>query len=247
MIHHQVVIVGGGEAGLAVAARLLANCPGVDVAIIEPCGQHEFKRMWMLVGDGVLKPEESRRDKATLIPEGAHWIQESVATFAPDCSSLTTSDGVNIAYKFLVVAPGILLNWHHIPGLREAIGHGGVCSIHAFDTIASTWECIRSLNEGVALFTQPFGPIKCPYGSQEICYLAEEHFRRVGVRSKTQVILASGADDLFAVREYREVLENLATERGVETRMGIELIEVGSATKEAIFRDNRSGAESGIR
>ncbi len=75
MIHHQVVIVGGGEAGLAVAARLLANCPGVDVAIIEPCRQHDFKRMWMLVGGGALKPEESRRQakgvtRANRIPAG---------------------------------------------------------------------------------------------------------------------------------------------------------------------------------
>jgi sulfide:quinone oxidoreductase len=247
MIHHQVVIVGGGEAGLAVAARLLANCPGVDVAIIEPCGHHDFKRMWMLVGGGLLKPGELRRDKATLIPEGAHWIREAVASFAPDCCSLTTCDGVTITYKFLVVAPGIQLNWHHIPGLRESIGQGGVCSVYSPDTVASTWEFIRTLSEGVALFTQPSGPIKCPYGSQEICYLAEEHFRTVGVRDKTHVILASGADDLFPLREYREVLENVAAERGVETRMGIELVEVRPSTKEAIFRDTRSGAESVIR
>lgn len=247
MIHHQVVIVGGGEAGLAVAARLLADCPGMDVAVIEPSDQHDFKRMWMLVGGGLLKPEESRREKAALIPEGVHWIRESVATFAPESSSLTTRDGQTISYKFLVVAPGIQLNWHQILGLRESIGRGGVCSVYSFDAVVSTWDFIRTLSEGVALFTQPFGPIKCPYGSQEICYLAEEHFRRAGVRDKTRVILASGADDLFPVPEYREVLENLATERGVEMRMGIELVEVRSATKEAIFQDTHSGAEQVIR
>lgn len=247
MIHHQVVIVGGGEAGLAVAARLLHDCPGLDLAIIEPSGQHDFKRMWMLVGGGVLQAGESRRDKATLIPEGARWVQESVTSFDPERSSLTTSDGETIAYKFLVVAPGIQLNWEHVRGLRESIGMGGVCSVYSFDTIASTWDFIRTLNEGVALFTQPFGPIKCPYGSQEICYLAEEHFRQSGVRDKMRVILASGADELFPVPEYRELLVNLAAERGVETRMGIELVEVRAATKEAIFRDTRSGAESVIR
>lgn len=246
MIHHQVVIVGGGEAGLAVAARLLAVCPGVDVAIIEPSDQHDFKRMWMLVGGGVIKPEDSRRDKATLMPEGTHWIQRSVVSFAPDRNSLITCDGETITYKFLVVAPGVQLNWHQVQGLRESIGRGGVCSVYSLDSVVSTWDFIRTLNEGVALFTQPFGPIKCPYGSQEICYLAEEHFRRMGVRDKTQVILASGADNLFPVREYCEVLENLAAERGVETRMGVELVEVRSATKEAIFRDSRSGVESVI-
>ncbi len=34
--HHQVVVVGGGSAGLTVAARLRRALGGVDIAIVEP-------------------------------------------------------------------------------------------------------------------------------------------------------------------------------------------------------------------
>lgn len=245
-MHHQVVIVGGGEAGLLVAGRLLRESPGLDVAIIEPSGHHDFQRMWLMVGSGVLRPDEARRDKGLLMPKAATWIKNSVCAFDPQGSSLRIDSGANVTYDFLIVAPGLQTNWHLIPGLRESLGRDGVCSVYSHEAVATTWEFIRGFRGGVALFTQPFAPIKSPYGSNEICFLAEEHFRESGVRDQTQVIFASAAYGLFPIRQHREVLEAIMAERLIETRLGVELIEVRGATKDAIFRDNRSGQESVI-
>lgn len=247
VIHHQVVVVGAGEAGLLVAGKLLRESPGLDVAIIDPSGHQDFQRMWLLVGSGVFRPEQARRDKGPLIPEGATWIQDSVYAFDPHASSVQLESGETVTYDFLVVAAGMRTNWHQIRGLRESIGRDGVCSVYSQESVGTTWECISNFRGGVALFTQPFSPIKSPYGSKEFCFLAEEHFRSSGVRDRSQVIFASGGLGLCPIREYREVLEAIVAERQIETRMGIELIEVRGATKEAIFRDTRSGEETAIR
>ena len=37
---HRVVILGGGAGGVSVAARLLREKPGLEVAIIEPSEEH---------------------------------------------------------------------------------------------------------------------------------------------------------------------------------------------------------------
>lgn len=56
--HHKVVIVGGGTAGIAVAARLRRKKID-DIVIIEPSDQHFYQPLWTLVGaDG---PRRSRR------------------------------------------------------------------------------------------------------------------------------------------------------------------------------------------
>lgn len=235
--------MGGGEAGLLVAGKLLRQSPGLNVAIIEPSDHHDFQRMWLMVGSGVLRPEEARREKSLMMPEEATWIRSSVNSFSPQDSSLTTDSGITVTYDFLVVAPGLQTNWHLIRGLRESMGRDGVCSVYSHESVATTWEFIRGFRGGVALFTQPFAPIKSPYGSKEICFLAEEHFRESGTRDQSQVIFASGADGLFPIREYREVLEAITAERRIETRFGRELVEVRGAAKEAVFRDRRSGEE----
>ena len=46
---HQVLIVGGGSAGITVAARLLRK-GYTDVAVIEPSDKHYYQPMWTLVG-----------------------------------------------------------------------------------------------------------------------------------------------------------------------------------------------------
>ena len=236
MNHHQIVIVGGGTAGITVAARLRNADPSLDIAIIEPSEKHYYQPLWTLVGGGMFKPEESGRDEADLIPYGVKWIKDYVDSFAPSANSLATRGGETITYDYLIVAPGIQLNWDQVKGLKESLGKDGVCSNYSIDTVASTWEFVRNLKEGVALFTQPAGAIKCGGAPQKICYLAEDHFRRSGVRDKIKVIFTLAGPRLFAVDRYREVLEKVAQRKGVEPRFRHNLVEIRSASKEAVYR-----------
>lgn len=247
MIHHHVVIVGGGEAGLSVAGRLLNECSGMDVAIIEPSEQHDCQRLWLMVGSGVIRPEASRRGRAPLIPQGAHWIKDAVISFDPDNHCLTTASGDSISYRYLVVAPGIQMKWDRVRGLRGILGRDGVCSAYKFETLVATREIIRDFTGGVALFSQPAGQIKCPTGSQEMCYMAEEHFRHSGVRANTQMILVSGETALFPVPQYSKLLDQLAIDKGVAVHLGLDLVEVRPASKEAVFRQLTSGEERVLR
>ncbi len=236
MNHHQIVIVGGGTAGITVAARLRNADPALDIAIIEPSEKHYYQPLWTLVGGGIFKPEESGRDEADLIPYGVKWIKDYVDSFAPGANSVALRGGETITYDYLIVAPGIQLNWGQIKGLQESLGKDGVCSNYSIDTVASTWEFVRNLKEGVALFTQPSGAIKCGGAPQKICYLAEDHFRRSGVRDQIKVIFSLAGPRLFAVDRYREVLEKVSQRKGVEPRFRHNLVEIRSASKEAVYR-----------
>jgi sulfide:quinone oxidoreductase len=245
--HHQIVIVGGGTAGITVASRLLNEDPAADVAIVEPSEKHYYQPLWTLVGGGVFRPEDSARDEAGLIPRGAHWIKDYVDSFSPQSNTLTTRDGQSISYDYLIVAPGIQINWDQIKGLKESIGKDGVCSNYSIDTVGSTWDFIRNLKQGVALFTQPAGAVKCGGAPQKICYLAEDYFRRTGVRDKIDVIFTLAGPRLFAVDKYREVLEKVAERKGVEPRFRHNLVEIRSASKEAVYRHMDTDEEMVIK
>ena len=185
---YQVLIVGGGSAGLTVAAHLRNEPDAPEVAIIEPSSKHYYQPIWTLVGAGVFDRSISERDEADYIPEGATWIQDAVATFDPDNNTVTTTSGKTIGYDYLVVAAGIKVLWDAIPGLKESVGKPGtgVCSNYSFDTVGSTWENIRNLKRGTAIFTQPNTPIKCGGAPQKITYLAEDHWRKAGVTQRAQ-------------------------------------------------------------
>src|SRR5688572_18658977 len=69
---HEVVIVGGGTAGITVAAQLTKGLFNHrDVAIIEPSDKHYYQPAWTLVGGGTYDKQATVRSEASVIPRGA--------------------------------------------------------------------------------------------------------------------------------------------------------------------------------
>lgn len=233
--HFSILIVGGGTAGITVAAQLRRKLKTFDVAILEPSAKHYYQPLWTLVGAGVFRKELSERAESAFIPQGADWIQESVAEFQPDQNRVVTSTGRKIGYDHLVVALGIQIDWGKIPGLKEGIGRQQICSNYSYQQVDYTWECVRNFQGGTALFTMPNTAVKCGGAPQKIMYLADDHFRRSGVREKSQVIFASAQGSLFAVEKYRQTLERVAERKAIDLRFKHNLVELKPDQKEAIF------------
>lgn len=244
MTHHQIIVIGGGAGGINVAARLLRQSHINDLAIIEPSDTHYYQPGWTLVGGGIMKREATAKPMADYIPAGATWIKDAVIEVDPDNNCLKTKNGTALSYDYLVVAAGLELNWIQVDGLLDAIGKNGVCSNYSYETVDNTWETIRNFKGGTALFTFPIPPIKCAGAPQKIMYLAEEYFRKSGVRDKSQVIYMCAGPSIFSVKKYAEALiEQVIKPRDIETRYKHNLVAIRGEAKEAVFFDMEANRE----
>jgi sulfide:quinone oxidoreductase len=234
---YRVVIVGGGSAGIDVAARLARALPHGSIALVEPSHKHYYQPLWTLVGGGVFPKQNSERSEASLIPQGVVWLQDAVTEFLPDEKSIVTQGGKRLTYDALVVAAGIQIDWGKIKGLQDALGKEGVCSNYSYDCVDKTWEFIRNFKGGTAIFTQPAPPIKCAGAPQKIMYLADDHFRKSGVRNSSKVIFASATPTIFAVKKYADALDKIIARKGIETYYKHNLLEIRPDTKEAVFEN----------
>ena len=246
MAHHQVLIVGGGSAGITVGAMLRnkPNAPGVT--IIDPSDKHYYQPIWTLVGAGEFDKKVSERNMADYIPPGAEWIKDSVTTFDPDNNSLTVANGDTHTYDVLVVTSGIQINWGNIPGLKESVGKpdSGVCSNYSYETVDSTWKNIQKLKKGTALFTHPSTPIKCGGAPIKITYLASNYWQNNGLANSVKKKFIKAGGGIFAVKKYVQPLLNVADRYGIECVWKTELTELRPDSKEAVFKHMETGEET---
>ncbi len=232
---HTILIIGGGTAGITVAAQLLRKDNSLDIGIIEPSEQHYYQPAWTLVGAGTYDLEDTVRAEKKMIPKGATWIQERAQQIDPDQRTVTTQTGRTYFYDYLVVAPGIQFDWDAIPGLKEGIGKNGLTTNYDRRYAEYTWELIRNFKGGNALFTQPDTPIKCGGAPQKIMYLAEDYFRKHGVRHKSDVIFATPGMVIFGVESFAHTLNEIIRTRHIHARFFHRLVEIRPKEKQAVY------------
>lgn len=236
MRNHDVVIVGGGAGGIAAAASLLRRRPSLDVAIIEPSADHYYQPGFTLVGAGIFSTEQLRRSTQSLIPRGATWHRAAVTGFAPDDNRVTLEGGESISYRLLIVATGNRLDFDAVAGLAETLGKNGVTSNYRRDLAPYTWELVRSLKDGTALFTQPSMPIKCAGAPQKAMYLSCSEWERSGALARMNVAFHTAGVVLFGVPDYVPALEQTVERYGIDVHLGSNLVAVDGPGKTATFK-----------
>lgn len=233
--HYRILIVGGGAAGISVAAHMRRKQSGMDVAIIEPSEVHYYQPAFTVVGGGEYDFEKTKRSEGSLIPKGVHWIQGAVDTFEPESNTVTLRSGANLTYDYLVVCPGIQLDWNKIDGLTETLGKNGVCSNYSPDTVCYTWDCIQQFSGGTALFTQPPMPIKCAGAPQKIMYLAADRFRQRGILERADVQFCNAGPAMFGIPFFSKELEKVAESYGAKRNFNCNLVAIDGPGKTATF------------
>jgi sulfide:quinone oxidoreductase len=233
--HLQIIIVGGGNAGISVAAQLVQKNARLDITILEPSRKHYFQPGWTLVGGGVFDIQSTVRNEADYIPPNVKWIKDSVDQFEPENNLVITRSGERIAYDYMVVCCGIQLNWDSIKGLSETLGNNGVCSNYSFDNAAYTYECIKHFNGGKAIFTQPASMIKCGAAPQKIMYLAADNFRKRGILNRSKVTFYTGKPGLLRVKEINAALLEISRRYGIKLIFQSGLKEIRGEAREAVI------------
>ncbi|MES0871611.1 TIGR01244 family sulfur transferase [Pseudovibrio sp. SCP19] len=232
---YDVVIVGGGAAGIAVAASLKSRKSDLDIAVIDPADIHYYQPGWTMVGGGVFKASQTAKTMGSLIPRGVHWLKSAVAAFEPQDNAVILDGCRVVKYDRLVVCPGLKLDWHKVEGLVSTLGKHGVTSNYRYDLAPYTWELVSGMKEGRAIFTQPPMPIKCAGAPQKALYLSGDYWRKQGVLKNIDIQFHNAGGVLFGVKEYVPALEKYIDLYDANLNFFNNLVAIDGPAKKAWF------------
>lgn len=235
MHHHDVLIIGGGTAGIMVAAQLRKQDTQVKIAIIEPSENHYYQPAFTLVGAGTYDYNQTIKPTRDFIPKGVTWIKDFATEIKPEQNTVVTRDSGELNYRILVVATGLVNNLDGIEGLREGLEKGIVCSNYVDPR--KTWELLQKFEGGNAIFTQPTTPIKCGGGPQKAAYMAADYFRKKGIANKTNVVFATPGSVIFGVKIIADTLMQIIGKYNIHLKTFYAPVKIDCANKVIHFKE----------
>ncbi|NWL11088.1 NAD(P)/FAD-dependent oxidoreductase [Paenarthrobacter nitroguajacolicus] len=234
---HEVVIIGGGNAGVSLAARLKRY--GVkDIALIEPKKHHLYQPLFSHIAGGRAQVKEAVRSQESVTPKGVAWIKDRAVNVDAGANSVTLASGSTASYGHLVVCPGLQYDWDAVPGLSEAVQSPYGSSHYEFELAPKLWTLLSTMKSGTVIFTMPSGPVKCGGASQKPMYLACDYWREQGVLENIRVVMVQPYPTVFGIPEVDRELDRKIAEYGIELRTNSELVAVNPAGRTATIRNN---------
>lgn len=231
----NIVIIGGGSAGIATASSLLKRDRSLKIGIIEPNDTHYYQPAWTLVGGGAYDIKKTARPMRDVMPRGTHWIHGAAKEMDPENNRVVLADGHAVHYEQLIVCPGLRLEWEKIEGVEETLGKNGVTSNYRYDLAPYTWQLVSQIKGGNAIFTQPPMPIKCAGAPQKAMYLACHHWLKEGTLDKTNVEFIAAGGSLFGVAPFVPPLMEYVKKYNAHLVFNTNLVKVDGKSKTAWF------------
>ncbi|MGJ0121095.1 NAD(P)/FAD-dependent oxidoreductase [Williamsia sp. MIQD14] len=210
----DVIVIGGGNAGVATAARLCRR--GItDVAVIEPQRVHTYRPLLSYVGSGQASLASAERTQRSVTPGDATWIDETVESIDADAHTVRCASGRLVTYRDLVVATGLVPDDEALPGVADALATPTVGSNYV-DAAEQTRDAVRGMHAGGhAVFTVPRPPVSCTGTTIKPLFLAAGVWRRRGILNDVDITLVVDRDGLVGVPRLDARLERHLADLGV--------------------------------
>nr|WP_314569797.1 FAD/NAD(P)-binding oxidoreductase [uncultured Pseudomonas sp.] len=234
-ISGDIVVIGGGSAGIGLVASLLKRDPQLDITLIEPSEYHCYQPAWTLVGGGAYDVKKTRRPLADVLPNGVTWVQAAVTELLPDEQTLVLDSGQRVSWNNLIVCPGLRLAWEKVEGLQDTLGQHGVTSNYSYEHAAYTWQLVQQLKGGKAIFTQPAMPIKCAGAPQKAMYLSCDHWLKQGTLKNIDVEFNLAGAALFGVATFVPPLMKYVEKYNARLAFNANLVKVDGPAGKAWF------------
>ncbi|MGM0591935.1 MAG: NAD(P)/FAD-dependent oxidoreductase [Halobacteriota archaeon] len=224
----HIVVLGAGVGGTMTANMLRRRLDPTDaeITVVDKSTEHAYQPSFYLLPFGYMEPGDQFRDVRGLLRNGVEFVHDEVTGVDPEEKTVELGDG-NLSYDYLVVALGHRLAPESTPGMLEGWEEtDSVYPFYHFEAAMGLRDALADFDGGTFVVSVPDTSIKCGGAPLKMTMLAEDYFRRQGIRDDVEVVMTKGSDAVFGVSPYREKLEEIWADRGIEATLNFTVDEI---------------------
>ena len=236
-----MVILGGGTAGTMVANKLRRALSAGEwrISVVDRNDVHDYQPGYLFLPFGMIEAEQVRRSRHAFLGDGIDLVLGDVDKVEPEVRRVQLVDGRSLDYDYLVIATGTSPRPDQTPGMLGPEWHASVGEFYTFDGALSLRDRLAAMTSGRLVVHLTEMPIKCPVAPLEFTFLADDFFRRRGLRDDVEIVYVTPLDGAFTKPVASRELGHLLSERGVKVETDFMVEHVDQERRVLVSYDER--------
>lgn len=218
----KILILGAGTAGTMMANKLAKalNTEEFSLTIVDKDETHYYQPGFLFIPFGIYSKDDVIKPKRNFFPKNVRSIVSEIDLIQPDENKVQLENGDILSYDFLIIATGTEIRPDEIDGMTGDLWYKSIFDFYTIDGAVALADFLKDWKGGKLVLNVAEMPIKCPVAPLEFLFLADDHFKKKGIRDKVDITFVSPLDAAFtkpiAAAELGGFLEkkniNLVTE-----------------------------------
>jgi sulfide:quinone oxidoreductase len=196
----RLLVLGAGTAGTMVVNKLRHRLARSQwrITVVEASDRHFYQPGYLFLPFGRYTAEQVVKPTRGLIPDGVDLVSGEVDRVVPAEREVLLTDGRSLPYDYLVIATGVSPRPDQTPGMLD----GGqwrksIFDFYSYDGALALAQAMETFDGGRLVVHITDMPIKCPVAPLEFVFLADDHFRRRGIRDRIELVYATPLPGAF--------------------------------------------------
>jgi len=230
----KLLILGSGCGGTMVAAKMRKALSESewDITIIDRDPMHHYQPGWLFVPFGIYNASDCVKPKSDFVPRGVNFVLDTITNIDPAAKVVTTKNG-KYDYDWVVVATGARVVPEEVEGMMDD-WRGNIHDFYTPDGALALRDKMFNFEKGKLILNIAEMPIKCPVAPLEFVYMADDFFRKRGLRQNIEIELVTPLTGAFTKSVANQVLGQLCVDKDIKVVPNFVLDSVEAGEKKII-------------
>ncbi len=234
----DLVILGAGSAGTMMMSHLSKKLPkDWKITVVDKDETHYYQPGFLFLPFDTYTEEQVKKPKKKFVAPGVNYVQKAIDRIDAANNTVLLEGDEKLTYDLLIVATGSQIAPDEIDGMAGSGWQKDVFDFYTFEGSRNLRDFLRKWEGGKMVVHITEMPIKCPVAPLEFAFLADDYFKKKGMRDKVDITYVTPLSGAFTKPTASKKLGYLLDEKQVKTVADFNIMQVDNENKKIVSYD----------
>ncbi len=213
----NLVILGAGTAGTMMANHLVKNLDVNEwkITLVDQYKSHYYQPGFLFIPFGIYQPEDVKKTIDEFLPKNITLVREKIDRIDSETDTVLLDNQQELHYDLLIIATGCKIAPQEVEGMKGDYWYKNIFDFYTFEGSSALAKKLETWPGGKMVVHITEMPIKCPVAPLEFAFLADDYFRKKGMRDKVEITYVTPLSGAFTKEKTTKELNHLLKEKNI--------------------------------